>query len=208
MIGVCPIHAVKMKRLLLILSLLSMTVGLARAQGGSGGNGLNNGNGKKTGLIGVSMPQVAIINIAGTNGTSIDLALNAPAEAGLMVDLSDAVDSSIWINYTHIRGKFSRPKVDVYAKITNGTVPGGMDLKVKALNDVGAGAGNTGNPVGEITLSSTDQKIIQNIHTCYTGYGVNKGHQLVYRLDVGGVNYADLDFDESTTVTVEYTITD
>ena len=182
--------------------------GLALGQGNSGGNGANNGNGQKTGLIGINMPAVAVIHLAATNGTSIDLSLNPPNEAGQMVDLSDAVDSSIWVNYTHIRGKHTRPKVDVYAKITGGTVPGGMHLKVKALPDVGAGAGNTGDPEGEITLNGTDQKLIKNIHTCYTGRGANKGHQLVYRLDVDVVNYGDLDFDESSTITVEYTITD
>jgi hypothetical protein len=193
-----------LKKLLLIITILIATISTTLAQG----NGANNGGGNKFGLLGVNMTQVAILKLAGTNGTSIDLALNAPDEAGEMVDLSDAVDSSIWVNYTHIKGKHSRPKVDVYAKITNGTVPGGMELKVKALNDVGAGAGNTGNPEPEITLSGTDQKLIKNIHTCYTGSGPNKGHQLVYRLDVSGVNYANLDFDESTTLTIEYTITD
>lgn len=195
-----------MKRLLSLIAGIILSSALALGQGN--GNGGNNGNGNKTGLIGINMPPIAIINIAGQNGTSINLSLNAPLEAGQMVDLSDAVDSSLWINYTHIRGRFTRPKVDVYAKITSGTVPGGMDLKVKALDEVGAGLGNPGTPIGEITLNGTDQKIIKNIHTCFTGRGVNKGHQLVYRLDVGGVNYGDLDFDESGTITVEYTITD
>jgi hypothetical protein len=192
-----------MKRLFTLILLLSIGATPLFAQGNGGGSGSNN-----KGSLGVHVFPISILKLAGPNGNSVSLATSSPTEAGMPMDLSQANDSSMWLNYTAVVGRNSRPKVDVYAKISAGTVPAGMQLKVKAQDDVGAGRGHVGSPIGEITLSSVDQKLIQNIKTSYTGAGPNKGHQLIYRLDFAATQYAAIDFDNSTTVTVEYTITD
>ena len=71
---------------------------VAHAQGNSNGNG----NGYAFGL-GVNIPQISIIALRSNSSTSISLGLDGPAEAGL--GATNTMDSSIWVNYTFVKGK-------------------------------------------------------------------------------------------------------
>ncbi len=153
----------------------------------------------------ITIPEVAILDLEASSGTSITLAVAAPTEAGLPVSFADAVDSTVWINYSSIVGNTSEASRTVSAKISAGTVPGGMVLKVTAASDAGNGDGTVGSSAGQITLSGTNQTVVSAIGSCYTGDGASNGHALYYALEQSG-SYADIDFDDATTLTILYTI--
>ncbi|MCB0735355.1 MAG: hypothetical protein H6608_10865 [Flavobacteriales bacterium] len=156
----------------------------------------------------IEIPEVAILDLEASSSTSITLSVTAPTEAGLPVSFSDAKDSSVWINYSSIVGSTTEASRTVAAKISSGTVPGGMLLKVTAAADAGNGDGTVGSSAGQITLSSSDQTVVSSIGSCYTGDGASNGHNLYYslELDPSAGSYANIDFDDATTLTILYTI--
>ncbi|MFT5724897.1 MAG: hypothetical protein ACI9JN_002020 [Bacteroidia bacterium] len=154
--------------------------------------------------ISVSIPSLFLVAIRGATNTDISLGLNGPAEAGL--EATNTADSTMWINYSFLKGKYSKTKSDVYVKIGAGTVPSGMALKVRAKSSSSHGKGNKGVPLGEITLTSSDQKIIQNIKSSHTGKGWGKGHNLVYSLDL--TNYNIVNYTSPAVLTITYTVID
>ncbi|MCB0734651.1 MAG: hypothetical protein KDC76_08720 [Bacteroidetes bacterium] len=156
----------------------------------------------------ITIPEVAILDLEASSSTSITLAVEAPTEAGLPVSFANAKDSSVWINYSSIVGSTSEASRTVSAKISSGTVPGGMLLKVTAASDAGNGDGTMGSSAGQITLSNTNQTVVSSIGSCYTGNGANNGHNLYYSLELDPTagSYSDIDFDDATTLTIMYTI--
>jgi|GEM_PF-2286412 hypothetical protein len=191
----------KLLKILTYLVLLFLCTIEAHAQGNSNGNGNGNGNGYAFGL-GVNIPQISIIALRSNSSTSISLGLDGPAEAGL--GATNTKDSSIWVHYTFVKGKNTRPKAKVYAKISSGSVPSGMTLNVEAKSPTSHGKGNKGTSTGEITLTSTDQAIIENIKSANTGKGANKGHNLVYDLDLSSYNIVN--YTAPVVLTITYTI--
>lgn len=160
----------------------------------------------------VSIPEVALLDIESNSGKNITLLMEAPTEAGLPISMSKAIDSSLWLNYSSVTTGNGNGKRDISAKVTSGSVPKGMDLYVKPLAYTGNGDGDLGSPQNNsnngIKLGSNNKKIIKDIKTCYTGNGAGNGHQLVYSLQLKNNKYEDIDFDESTTLAVLYTISD
>lgn len=193
-----------MTRILKILTItvvLCLCTILSFAQGNSNGNGNGGGNGYAFGL-GVNIPEVSIIALRSNSSISISLGLDGPAEAGL--GATNTMDSSIWVNYTFVKGKNTRPKAKVYAKIGSGSVPSGMLLNVEAKNPTSHGKGNKGTSTGEITLTSSDQPIIENIKSANTGKGASQGHNLIYSLDL--TNYSIVNYSAPVVLTIVYTI--
>ena len=156
----------------------------------------------------ITIPEVALLDLEASAGTSITLAVVAPTEAGLAVSFATAVDSTVWINYSSVIGSTTEPSRTVAAKISAGTVPGGMLLKVTAAADAGNGDGTVGSSAGQITLSGSDQTVISGIGSAYTGDGASNGHALYYGLELNGAggSYANIDFDDATTLAILYTI--
>ena len=156
----------------------------------------------------VDIPEVAILDIEG--GTAITLEPDAPTEAGDPIDFTSDTDNSLWLNYSSIIGSTTEPTRKVTVAVT-GTLPTGANLKVVAgAADINDGGGNLGTPAAEVTLAavSTEYDFINNVRSCYTGDGANKGHQLTYSMTEDNANYGALDFDEDYTVTVTYTLSD
>jgi len=83
-------------------------------------------------------------------------------------------------------------------------------LYVSASSYTGNRNGKTGTPAGKIALSGDAQDIITEIGSCYTGDGANNGHLLHYSLELndGSSAYSSLNFDQSTTLYVTYTLSD
>ena len=161
--------------------------------------------------LSIDIPEVAIMDIESEGGQSISLIVEAPSEAGNMIDLTAAVDSSLWLNYSSVRSQAVESSRAIYAKVIGGSVPSGLKLRVKPQPYTGTGDGDLGLPSNGTNgrvLVATDRKIIRNIKTCYTGDGAGNGHRLIYSLEFRNNKYNKLDFDESNTVTVLYTITD
>ncbi len=156
----------------------------------------------------VNIPEVALLDIEPTNN-SITLAPEAPTEAGEFLDFSNATNNSLWLNYSSVVGSTTEPSRKVGVAITSGSVPSGMDLYVSAAK-VATGEGSTGSPVGKVKLSEKTTDLVTGIGSCYTENGENFGHQLSYALALSGDDdaVASIDFDDATTLTITYTLTD
>lgn len=188
-------------KLFLLLTIFTLANHTVFAQDDEAGNN----------TVAISIPEVAIMDIESNSGQSISLIVDAPSEAGLMIDLTAAVDSSLWLNYSSVRSQTSESDRSIYAKVVSGTVPSGLKLRVKAQPYTGSGDGKLGVPSNGTNgrvLINTDRRIVRSIKTCYTGDGPGNGHRLVYSLEFRNNQYNKIDFDDSNTVTVLYTITD
>lgn len=158
-------------------------------------------NGTDNHQVSVTIPSLAIMDIEYTGASkNISMALVAPTEAGL--GLADATDNSIWLNYSAIK-ILSGTNYAVSAKLDNPIA--GVDLKVQAAAAASGSVGTVGTALGQITLTSSDQPLINAIGSCYTGNGNTKGHQLTYTLTPNG-SYSSIIEKTATAITVTYTI--
>lgn len=160
--------------------------------------------------VSIKIPEVAILDVEPANN-SFSLAPTEPEEAGLALDFSKALNSDLWLNYSSIVGSTDDKSRTIDVKIGEGAVPDGLLLKVTASRDNGTGDGKMGtaNPLA-ITLSSTAQEIITDIGSCYTGSPEKNGHQLNYALELNEAagSYEKIDFNQSTTIKIVYTISE
>jgi len=164
---------------------------------------------EKTHSVTIKIPEVALINVQSTNST-INLNGSTVVEAGKEVVFND-VDSSTWINYSSIVGSASEPLRHVTIEISEGNIPEGLNLLVKVEKDNGSGDGNLGNPNSSSQIiTNSPLKIIEEIGSSYTGVGVNKGHNVLYSLELSNNKdaYSKLDFDQSQTIAIVYTLSD
>jgi hypothetical protein len=154
----------------------------------------------------VTVPEVALLDLEGTP-KNFTLLFVAPTEAGEPVT-APANNTTLWLNYSSIVAAAGETSRTVSVQITTGTVPSGATLTVTPQAPTG-GAGTLGTQSGALTLSGTAQNIVTAIGSCYTGTGVNFGHNLHYGLAVTSAGtYGDLKHDASTTLTVTYTLSD
>jgi len=152
--------------------------------------------------VGVKLFRVAIMDIE-PNNNLIYLTLLKPTEAGSSAQ--DVTNNSKWLNYSCCLKSGDSDRYITVA-IGSGTVPDGLKLTVTASSYTGSGGGTTGTAAGTITLSATAQTLISGIRGAYTGTGANNGHQLTYKLEI--TDYSKLDFDNSTTIQIDFTIVD
>ena len=158
----------------------------------------------------IGIPQVALLDIESTatsNGISLNAA--APTEAGEKVTFNQT-NNNLWLNYSSIVGNESSRSVTV--QITDGDVPEGINLTVLANKYVGEGEGSMGT-ASEESIILNDKKaetIIRGIGSAYTGNGATNGHNLTYKIAQSDDKdaYQNLNFDQSTTLTITYTLTD
>ncbi|MFM9945398.1 MAG: hypothetical protein ACKVQB_09230 [Bacteroidia bacterium] len=147
----------------------------------------------------LTIPHVAMVDVEG--GGSVSLGLSAPNEAGLGMSTS-ATNSSLWLNYSSTTNPSSSNSVMV--KI-DAALPG-LDLKITASSDASAGDGATGTPASTLTLTTSEQSLINNIGSCYTGDGTNKGHNITYNLVANSYNLIEHSSTPGVT-TITFTIT-
>ncbi len=157
----------------------------------------------------IKIPEVALLDLESASAKNFNLAPTAPTEAGDPLDFSKATDSRLWLNYSSIIGSTTEAERKVTVQVTNGDIPGGVELKVKAAAATATGAGTYGTPAASaVSITTAAADIITGVKSVYTGHGVSKGHNLTYSLELASGGYADLDFDDSQTVTVTYTLSD
>ena len=155
----------------------------------------------------VKVPKVALLDIESNGSKTITLAPTAPEEAGEFLDFSKSNNDDLWVNYSSVIGNKGKRKVVV--AITDGKVPGGMELFVRADNANG-GKGALGYSSGKVKLTRTPNELIKNIGSSYTENGPRKGHKLNYELRLGkdANSVSKLNFDDANTLTITYTLTD
>ena len=158
----------------------------------------------------ITIPEIALINVQSSLQTNIKLGNGSVVEAGQALKIDES-DKSIWINYSSIIGSKSDPSRNVTIQISEGTIPNGINLFVKATKDSGSGGGKMGIPNNKMqVLTSNPLNIISQIGSSYTGVGTSKGHNIEYilKLKKEKGSYAKLDFDQSTTLVINYTLSD
>ena len=159
----------------------------------------------------IGIPEVALLDIKSGTTTTNDITLNAtaPSVAGNAVTFNQT-DSSLWINYSSIISAKNTSRA-VAVSITGGTVPLGTELTVQAGTCSEGGEGTYGTVANAaVVLTGTPMSIISGIGSTYTGNGTGKGHNLTYRIQQSSLagSYAQLNFDQSTTLTITYTLSD
>ncbi|MDQ1097883.1 MULTISPECIES: hypothetical protein [Chryseobacterium] len=181
------------------LSLIFVAVSLANAQDTN----------TDTHTVGITIPEVALVDIEPAATKNITLGFTAPTEAGLPITPTGS-NNTLWLNYSSIKSATDATR-NVSVRL-NALIPG-IDIRVTAAAATGAGGGTLGTSAGQITLSAADQTIISGIGSAYTGDGANNGHNLTYALAPGSgtgtvASYADLESTTTAVATVTYTISD
>lgn len=149
----------------------------------------------------VSIPAVALIDFEGSNHKIVFRSTNQVDQI-----INPSTDNSIWLNYTSIVQSGSSNYITVH--ISSGQLPPESSVNIEVTDDVGAGSGKIGiaSPV-QIELSMYPQSIITDIGSCFTGRGIEKGHQLTYSWnnidDYSASRHSKTEFE----ITVTYTIT-
>ena len=157
--------------------------------------------------IGITVPQVALVDLESATTKNIALDFAELKEAGNGLESPNS-NSDLWLNYSSIlsgqEGAATKRKITV--KI-NAPIPG-LDVKVQAAASSGSGNGTLGNAVSNpITLNTSDQDLITGIGSCYTGNGISNGHNLTYSMLANYASYGQL-VSKTNTITVTYTIAD
>ena len=157
--------------------------------------------------ITVVIPNIALLDLEASVSKNFSAAFSqaTPVEAGDKLTIP-AANTDLWLNYSSILpttgpGSTSR-RVDVKA---SALVPG-VTISVVAAAST-SGFGTKGTPASAVTLTTTDQPIINTIGSAYTVTGPNNGHRLTYSFAALDANYAALRAG-STVVTVTYTLAD
>lgn len=177
--------------IILLLSLLFSGIKTTIAQ---------NVNSTETTLT-VSIPAVALIDFEGSNHRII---FKSTSQVDQVINPSTS--NSTWLNYTSI----VQPGLSNYitVHISSGQLPPQSSVSLLIADDIGAGSGKLGiASSAQIKLSIYPQSIITDIGSCYTGRGIQKGHQITYMWDnindYSESKYGKTEFE----ITVTYTIT-
>lgn len=121
----------------------------------------------------ISIPAIALLNFAGS-----DKGLTYIQGKGAEQIITPSTLDKTWINYSSIVDGNSTNTISV--NISSGNLPVEVVVKLNVGKDNGAGGGSVGQPTGQVTLSQYPQAIITDIGSCFTGQGIQKGHQLTY----------------------------
>lgn len=154
----------------------------------------------------IDITEVALLSLQTENGDDVNFETVQPEVAGQSIEIQQNEESGIWINYSSIVKTDQRRKVT--ASVV-GDIPKGIVLKVKASENQGSGKGRLGEPLSWVTLKQGAVDVISNIGSCYTGRGVQNGHQITYKveLDDESDQYAYL-AEGNTSLQILYTLTD
>ena len=155
--------------------------------------------------ISVVIPNIALLDLesSGTKNFTSTFVQPTPLEAGQKIS-APANNNDTWLNYSSILPStlvLSR-RVDVKL---NTPVPG-VDISVVAGASA-SGSGTKGTPTSAVTLTATNQPLINSIGSAYTATGASNGHNLTYAFTAADANYGNLRA-ATTVVTVTYTLVD
>lgn len=155
--------------------------------------------------LNLSIPPIALIDFEVEGNQTITYGYSYMGLNNVEQMITPTTADNTWINYSSIVNDGSTNYITVH--LSSGSLPADVLLKLIVGGDVGQGAGNVGTPVsGEIIVTTYPQVIISNIGNCYTGAGVDKGHQLTYIWEnPQSYNYS-LNYQNGQMIAVTYTI--
>ena len=158
--------------------------------------------------VGITVNDLALINIKKTGSGGVDITLNpaAPTEAGSAISFTNAKNDDLWLNYSSIVASSDATRT-ITAKLDK-NLPDGILLKLTATTPNNKGKGTLGESVAQkATLTSGETTVINGIGSCYTGNGANAGSNLSYTVEVDPDKYATI-LSNDYSVTVTYTISE
>lgn len=152
----------------------------------------------------ISVPEIAVLDIEpGFN--DVEFEIDAPSVAGGEPVVERISNDPIWINYSSaIRPDGNQRSIN--AQISSGAIPAGIAFFIQASAPSAFGSENQGSSVGKVEMSENPRPIITGIGSCYTGDGVNMGHELNYILEIS--DFTQLQSEGDKVFTVMYTITE
>ena len=151
-----------------------------------------------------SIPEVAMIDIE-PGSSIVEFEIEASSVPGGEPVVRKLTNDNIWINYSSaIRQQGNKRSINV--QISNGSVPDGTAFYIEASPSSAFGSANQGISAGRVNVLRNPRPIITNIGNCFTGDGVNNGHELRYFLEISDFNKLQSAVNE--VFTVMYTITE
>lgn len=151
-----------------------------------------------------STPEVAMLGVDPPGSSNITLSLQPVPDPGAGLTGSVVSGSEIWLNYTSSMA-FGKPPRSVNVQVTSGTIPPGVNLKLRAMPYSGSGKGLFGVSTGEVNVTTNPEVILSGVGRCFTGTGKN-GHRLEYRLEIS--DFGSLSLTQAANVQITYTLTD
>ncbi len=152
----------------------------------------------------LKIPPIALINFAVLNDQVISHSFSLSSDR-VEQTITKTNVAKTWLNYSSIVNPGSSNYIT--ANISSGALPADVTLHVSVSPDAGAGGGELGKPVGEITLTHYPQNLIIDIGSCYTGAGINKGRLIHYIWDNPESYDYYLRYLHGKPISVTYTIT-
>ena len=142
------------------------------------------GGDQNSNLASVEILPFAIVDIETDPSNGISFGVTAAdLEAGLPVSGgggASGVNEDLWLNFSFRANNYQPARIYV---LTNQPIPAGMSIKVQIIN-TGTGGDYPKNPnSNEITLNTSEQVIVYDFGSGYTGDGLNNGYQLRYTID-------------------------
>ena len=151
-----------------------------------------------------SVPEIAVVDIE-PELNNIAFSVDASSDPGGKPVVQQVSGEPIWINYSSAIRKNGN-KRSITAQISDSDVPDGISFYIDASPATAFGSTNQGISAGKVLISTMPKPIITGIGSCYTGDGVNMGHEIKYSIDIS--DFTKIETVGDQVFTVLYTITD
>lgn len=151
-----------------------------------------------------SVPEIALLDIE-PGLSSLEFELSPGLNNGGIPTIKQIGNEGIWLNYSSAVGK-NQVSRSVKAHITAGSVPEGLEIYIEASGPSIYGSANQGKSTGKTKLSYSPTSIVTDIGDCYTGNGIQKGHEIYYTMEISDIG--KISQKKQAEFTVTYTLTD
>ena len=155
--------------------------------------------------VSFSLPEVALVDVEPDDDNSIQFTILPGTESGEKPEVGNASNNSLWLNYSSaLPANLSSRSIT--AEVSQGVVPPGIQLFLEASHFQGNGRGIRGQSSGKIELTGSPRPVISGIGNCYTGDGINSGHQLTFSIAIDDA--AEMGSAGEHNFVILYTLTD
>ena len=190
------LYKIKLRVIFILLSAIVLLPYSLSSQGHTGSSKIN---------LNLEIPSLALVDFVSSQSNIVTYTYDENKDQTKSQTLNSGKEDSTWINYSSITANGSTNSITVH--ISSGYMPSDVILSIVVSEDMGAGAGAVGRPVGELQLTHYPQNIIEGIGSCYTGKGLNKGHLIRYIWENPQSYDYEIKYNNSNPISVTYTIT-
>ncbi len=151
-----------------------------------------------------SVPEIAVLDVEPEHN-NIEFSVVASVSPGGEPEVKQLSGESIWLNYSSaIRGNGNTRSIN--AQLAGNSIPDGISFFIEASAPSALGSVNQGTSAGRVEISEEPRPIVTGIGSCFTGDGVNMGHELTYSVEI--TDFEKVKSESNQVFTVVYTITD